>query len=190
MGLIDKLGDRIDSAFDNFNSKRRLNSNLLPSKIAFVIKSIILFCFLTCIYTFTRSGIEFINGDFPVYKEVSDGAICNDGWRSNSYGPGTCSWHSGVKYYLYRKVLMGMHIANPRPYLNIALISFVILIFPSFFLKGYRWTVLGYTISFLYYTGFIIKIITLFFIQMTYLPFVLYTNIFLSATKGKNGKKI
>jgi hypothetical protein len=28
------------------------------------------------------------------------GAVCNDGWRSHSTGPGTCSWHGGVDHYL------------------------------------------------------------------------------------------
>ena len=29
------------------------------------------------------------------------GAICRDGWQSSSVGPGTCSHHGGVKYYLF-----------------------------------------------------------------------------------------
>jgi hypothetical protein len=29
------------------------------------------------------------------------GAICKDGWRSYSTGPGTCSHHGGVDYWLY-----------------------------------------------------------------------------------------
>lgn len=27
------------------------------------------------------------------------GAVCRDGWISNSLGSGTCSWHGGVRYW-------------------------------------------------------------------------------------------
>jgi hypothetical protein len=36
-----------------------------------------------------------------IYKTRA-GAICNDGWRSKSSGPGTCSWHGGVSEYVYK----------------------------------------------------------------------------------------
>lgn len=35
----------------------------------------------------------------PTYSVGSNGAICNDGWRSSSKGQGTCSHHGGVDHY-------------------------------------------------------------------------------------------
>lgn len=36
----------------------------------------------------------------PQIQSQSGGAICNDGWQSNSTGKGTCSHHGGVSYWL------------------------------------------------------------------------------------------
>jgi hypothetical protein len=34
-------------------------------------------------------------------KEYRIGAICSDGWESSATGRGACSWHGGVKEWLY-----------------------------------------------------------------------------------------
>ena len=35
-------------------------------------------------------------------KEYRIGAICSDGWESSATGRGACSWHDGVKEWLYK----------------------------------------------------------------------------------------
>jgi len=37
------------------------------------------------------------------YRGDRIGAVCEDGWRSQSTGSGTCSWHGGVDYWVYEK---------------------------------------------------------------------------------------
>ncbi|QLY40649.1 hypothetical protein HF295_07240 [Hujiaoplasma nucleasis] len=59
-----------------------------------IIGLTILFFLFSLIYT-VSSGTDGTTG-------VRIGAICEDGWRSSSTGSGTCSWHGGVDYWLYR----------------------------------------------------------------------------------------
>lgn len=87
------------------------------------------------------SAFETIKGDYPIYKKVPDGAICNDGWRSYSQGPGTCSWHGGVNYYMYKDLEIGNHYANPIPYLIAGLIVLSIGIIFMYLNKPLRFTV-------------------------------------------------
>ena len=63
-------------------------------------------------YYFCNSKIRNLEQDYAIRtadyayakKELSDletqlargGTICNDGWKSNSSGQGTCSYHGGV----------------------------------------------------------------------------------------------
>ena len=63
------------------------------------------------VLSFGFSSTEIINNSINIqesrdaycrYEKVRVGAICNDGWRSSSTGSGTCSWHQGVREWLYQ----------------------------------------------------------------------------------------
>ena len=41
---------------------------------------------------------------FDIPDNVRIGAICNDGWYSNSTGPGACSHHGGVSGWEYTEI--------------------------------------------------------------------------------------
>lgn len=81
---------------------------------------------MTSIGFISYAGFELIQGDRPIFERQPDGAICNDGWRSYSQGRGTCSWHGGVDYYLYKYVKVGVHQANPTPYIILGNLSIII----------------------------------------------------------------
>jgi hypothetical protein len=71
---------------------------------------------------------EFWRGDFTEYGEIRIGAICSDGWHSESTGRGTCSHHGGVHHWIYP--IMNVHKSNPTPYfVSMALSFFVLFLF-------------------------------------------------------------
>jgi hypothetical protein len=112
----------------------------------FVLASIIFFLF---------GAKEILIGDEPVFSKTPNGAVCNDGWRSNSQGPGTCSHHGGVDYYVYEDVNSGIDYSNPLPFF-VALISILfIIIIISIFYKSFRWAVYKYFFDIFYFTSII-----------------------------------
>lgn len=51
------------------------------------------------------SSVQYLTNKCRVNSEYyyRTGAICMDGWKSSSTGRGTCSYHGGVKEWLYDK---------------------------------------------------------------------------------------
>ncbi len=118
---------------------------------------------------------EGIRGDVPVFKKISNGAVCNDGWISNSHGQGTCSHHGGVDYYLYKEIQTGIDYANPTPYYVITFCLMGLIVIPSLFNSGYRWASIKRIADVLYWSLFIIQRI---FVIAFYLPFIILVLIY------------
>jgi hypothetical protein len=127
-----------NSKIESFESLRRLStrhstknylSRIYPSSILLFGFTLILGCI---------GSVEIIRGDHPIFEKVPDGAVCNDGWRSQSQGPGTCSWHKGVDYYVYEDLQVDYHYANPEPYFMVGSALIVLIIFLYFFNKDFR----------------------------------------------------
>ena len=121
-----KLWDISDDSFYKLKSEKTRNF----IKISVTIALILLILAATLIL------IEYIRGDHPVYSSERSGAICNDGWVSNSTGRGTCSHHGGVKRWTYYQV--GYHYCNPQPYLIMLIIPFLFLTFSTLFSKAFK----------------------------------------------------
>jgi len=113
----------------NYKSKTFLNFNRI-----YYISLTLLVC---SVFSLLYSGYEIIR-EGPIYNEIPDGAICNDGWRSKSQGPGTCSWHGGVDYYVFKDVQVGYYYSNPFPYLVIGLILISVLSVLYFVNRNYK----------------------------------------------------
>ena len=77
---------------------------------------LIFVAFSYCGWILFMGTYETVVGDHAVYSQVSNGAVCMDGWRSGSTGPGTCSHHGGVDYYVYSKERTGYHYSDPEFY--------------------------------------------------------------------------
>ena len=94
-------------------------------------------------------ALETMDVDHPIYSRVSDGAVCIDGWRSGSTGPGTCSHHGGVDYYVYLKERTGYHYSKPEFYFYQFLIIAGILLFISMLSRWFLYSVLTFLSVFL-----------------------------------------
>jgi hypothetical protein len=69
---------------------------------------------------------ELINGDYTIYSNIEYSAICNDGWKSQSVGQGTCSHHGGIDYYLTEERAVGFHKSIAKQYTIITVILLII----------------------------------------------------------------
>lgn len=117
--------------FNGADCQEKLNRSLAARIASFTI---VFFCF----GSLTWGGIEQVRGDYDVFKSVPDGARCNDGWRSSSQGPGTCSWHGGVDYYMYKDAFDHRHISNPSPFYLVGLGSFIAILLLSYLITDIR----------------------------------------------------
>ena len=95
-------------------------------------------------------AMETMDVDHPIYSRVSDGAVCIDGWRSGSTGPGTCSHHGGVDYYVYTKELTGYHYSKPEFYFYQFFIITGILLFLSMLSRWFLYSTLTFLSVFLW----------------------------------------
>lgn len=119
---------------------------------------------------------EQIQGDFPIFEKVANGAICNDGSTSESQGPGTCSHHGGVDYYIFESIQIGTHYANPNPYYYTAFILVLLIIITSIFQRSYRWVSIKFIVDIIYWTCFMFHRLVLF---IFYIPYILFFPIYI-----------
>ena len=68
----------------------------------------------TAMYLVERTFTPYAPPEATVIRHRT-GAICGDGWRSNSTGRGTCSWHGGVNHWLYREEVIPPPPSQPPP---------------------------------------------------------------------------
>jgi len=160
MSSLNILGNKLTQFNNNLWERGRLASlNIKSSRVRSLVIFSLVIAIIAVLTSTTLLTKEYIRGDYPILKQVSDGAVCMDGWRSGSQGPGTCSWHGGVDYYVYKKVEIGMHYVNTKPYLYILLISFSILIIPSILNGTFRQMAVSYSFGSLYLIAYIIRVI-------------------------------
>ncbi len=137
-------------------SKIYLNRVFYLSYLLSVISLVLFIC----------GSVEHLQGDKSIIVKVPNGAICNDGWRTYSQGPGTCSWHNGVDYYLFRDISVGTNYANPEPYFFLSAIFFATLLICCFLNRNFK--IVIFEIGILMTTGFYF----IFFISLS-LPLVI-----------------
>lgn len=154
------FGNKITQFSNDLWEKGRVASlNIKNSRTRSIVVFSLVIAIIAILTSTTLLTKEYIRGDYPIFKQVSDGAVCMDGWRSGSQGSGTCSWHGGVDYYVYKKVEIGMHYANTEPYFYILLTSFSILIIPSVLNGTFRQMAVSYSFGSLYIIACIIRVI-------------------------------
>lgn len=74
------------------------NNGNIKNKLSIAITLLTIFTVILFLISVTR---VVQTGDYGSQGQRI-GAICEDGWRSSSTGVGTCSWHGGVDYWIYR----------------------------------------------------------------------------------------
>lgn len=169
------LGDRIARINNDLWEKGKLASlNIKNSRFRSLIAFLLVIVIIGILISAILLAKEYFLGDYPILKQVSDGAVCMDGWRSGSQGPGTCSWHGGVDYYVYKKIEVGMHYANTQPYLYMLFTSFSILIIPSLLNTTFRQMAVSYTFGSLYVIAYVIRIILPLFLIVGIPFYILY----------------
>lgn len=105
-----------------------------PFKITITISLFFIFILTSLLF------VERYRGDYPIYGDLRCGAICNDGWKSNSIGGGTCSDHNGVREWKY--IQTGFHNCNTKPYSYSIFGLVIFLLFLSFLNKAFRFLLL------------------------------------------------
>jgi hypothetical protein len=105
----EKMAERVESKIDSYEPQfRNVNFGY--------VHLILLGTFVYLGFLLLSGTSDLIQGDYPIYSKVIDGAVCVDGWRSNSTGSGTCSHHGGVDYYVYINKRTGYHNSKPNFY--------------------------------------------------------------------------
>jgi hypothetical protein len=152
------MNNRVIDYYNRISEKKKLALKEFANdkyKLAFIW--LLLFATTGWILSACICTYELIRGDYYQFTRVHDCAICNDGWISHSWGPGTCSWHGGVSYYKYKDVLSGIHFANPHISVIIILICFTFLIVPSCFSKVYRVTAFSFQLTAVYFLYILVR---------------------------------
>lgn len=112
----------------------------------------------------------------PVYENIYQYTICEDGFISYSNGQGSCSWHGGIAEIIYRKVEIinkSIYLAESTMVLLLSIVSIVALFLHSKAVRKIAWLVLNwfgftYPLIFLWVVYFCIAFAGVFLI-----PFIL-----------------
>ena len=171
----DKISEKINSYYNIIWEKRDSLLKQETDNKASVIRFSSRILILSGIILFIIALKEEIRGDVPIYSKIASGAVCNDGWVSNSQGPGTCSHHGGVSYYVYNNVQTGIDYANPTIFFVLSLILILIVIFLALANNSFRWASYKCIADFVYWSLFLIHRI---FIILLYLPWLIIVIIF------------
>jgi hypothetical protein len=166
-----KINQFYNSIWEKRDSLLKHESNL-RAKLIKISSRILIFGSLILLVFALK---EQIIGDVPIYSQIPDGAVCNDGWISSSQGPGTCSYHSGVNYYLFDKIQTGTDYANPGPFFLSILILLIVISVLSLINISYRWASIKSIADIIYLFLFLIHRILLI---IFYLPWILIVMIY------------
>jgi len=170
------FSDTMEKKYFFIWERRDVLLNVEPRKRGNVFRVLSTVLVFGCVIFFIFGAKEYFLGHQPIFSKEPNGAVCNDGWRSYSQGPGTCSHHGGVDYYIYDNVYSGIDYSNPFPFLIISLSILSIIISISLFYKSFRWAVYKRFFDIIYYLSIVTTAILSFIL---YLPMILFVILYI-----------
>lgn len=91
MKWVETISEKINQYYHKIWEKRDNLLNKESNRRKTIIRLSSRILIFAGIILFSIALKEEIRGDVLLYSKIPDGAVCNDGWISNSQGPGTCS---------------------------------------------------------------------------------------------------
>jgi hypothetical protein len=163
---FDKYEDLSDRIFDKYQPK--VDEQKVFYRIApMLLFIIIIICSLNIFFQLNRLD-ELKALKRPIYT------ICNDGWRSYSYGQGTCSWHGGIKSYIYFDIVTFYEDIRRQLILpSICLFSIIVV---SVLNRSFRTSVIGTAGLGLFAILYLVRIVV--FVSILVVPLALLTQLF------------
>ena len=109
----------LDITINKNDRKRKSVTNLKQQDIygikligTYLAGSIIVISFWVALISLISLSYAAFKDGRPVYEKQFQYTICNDGSISHSKGQGSCSYHRGVKLYVYEDVFIGIYKPN------------------------------------------------------------------------------